>query len=100
MRLFEFAPEVSEELAEAMAFSRKKGSLKPTMKFRCTSGPRAGKKVGSIAQCSAPIDVDKKIQMKQTRARTKIRQARKARRTKRLDPGSKLSTSLNKTKHT
>ena len=86
-------------LAEtSMIFARKKtkGGVKQVQKFMCTGGPRAGRRVSSVAQCSAPVDVDKKIQMKKTRARTKVRQARRARRTKRIDPSSLLSKALNK----
>lgn len=81
-----------------MIFARKKskGGVKTTQKFTCTSGPRAGKRVSSIAQCFAPIDVSKKIQMTKTRARTAERQARRAKRTKRIDPSSLLTSILNK----
>lgn len=82
-----------------MIFSRKKGKgggVKTTQKFTCTSGPRAGKRVSSLAQCFAPIDVAKRIQMKKTRARTAVRQARRARFTKRVDPSSLLTKMLNK----
>jgi hypothetical protein len=100
MRLYEFAEQTLEDvlIETSMIFARKKvkGGVKQVQKFRCTGGPRAGKRVGSIAQCSAPVDVDKKIQMKKTRARTKVRQARRARRTKRIDPSSLLAKTLNK----
>jgi hypothetical protein len=100
MRLYEFAEQTLEDvlIETSMIFARKKvkGGVKQVQKFRCTSGPRAGKRVSSIAQCSAPVDVDKKIQMKMTRARTKVRQARRAKRTKRIDPSSLLARALNK----
>lgn len=81
-----------------MVFSRKKskGGVKTTQKFTCSSGPRAGKRVSSLAQCFAPIDMAKRIQMKKTRARTATRQARRARFTKRVDPSSLLTKILNK----
>lgn len=87
-------------LAEtSMIFARKKskgGGVKQVQKFVCSGGLRAGRRVSNIAQCSAPVDVDKKIQMKKTRARTKVRQARRSKRTKRIDPSSLLAKALNK----
>jgi len=81
-----------------MIFARKKGKggVTTTQKFTCTSGPRAGKRVSSLAQCFAPIDIAKRIQMKKTRAKTAVRQARRAKRTKRIDPSSLLTKILNK----
>ena len=86
-------------LETSMIFTRSGkpgGSVKTKQKFTCSSGPRAGKRVSSIAQCFAPVDIAKRIQMKKTRAKTKIRQARKAKRTKRIDPSSLLTKILNK----
>jgi GNAT superfamily N-acetyltransferase len=79
----------------SVVWARKSGQPRPTQKFRCASGPRAGKRVSSIKQCFAPIDVTKREQMKKTRAKTAIRQARKARKTKRIDPGARLAKMLN-----
>jgi len=98
MRFSEFSNKsVNQELSEtSVVWSRKAGQAKPTQKFRCAAGPRAGKRVSSIKQCFAPIDVKKREQMKKTRAKTAIRQARKARKTKRVDPGARLAKMLNK----
>ena len=99
MRFNEFSN--NEDLLEtSMIFTRSAGktggSVKTKQKFRCSSGPRAGKRVSNLAQCFAPIDIAKRIQMKKTRAKTKIRAARKAKRTKRIDPSSLLTKILNK----
>ena len=101
MRLHEFSDKsITDELKETgMIFARKKskgGGVTTTQKFTCTSGPRAGKRVSSLAQCFAPIDIAKRIQMKKTRAKTAVRQARRAKRTKRIDPSSILTKILNK----
>jgi hypothetical protein len=101
MRLHEFSDKtVTQELNETgMIFARKKGKdggVSTSQKFTCTSGPRAGRRVSSLAQCFAPIDIAKRIQMKKTRAKTAIRQARRAKRTKRIDPSSLLTKMLNK----
>lgn len=98
MRFNEFASKsINQELTEtSVVWARKAGKAQPTQKFRCAAGPRAGKRVSSIKQCFAPIDVKKREQMKQTRAKTAIRQARKARKTKRVDPGARLAKMLNR----
>lgn len=101
MRLHEFSEKsVTDELKEtSMVFGRKKGKsggVSTTQKFTCGSGPRAGRRVSSLAQCFAPVDIAKRIQMKKTRAKTKTRQARRAKFTKRVDPSSLLTKILNK----
>ena len=82
-----------------MIFARKKGKgggVSTVQKFTCTSGPRAGKRVSSLAQCFSPIDVAKRVQMIKTRAKTATRQARRTKFTKRVDPSSLLTKILNK----
>ena len=102
MRLNEFTNKsVEEQISEAgMVFARSKntkgGGVKTKQKFLCGSGPRAGRRVSKISQCFAPIDISKRIQMKKTRAKTKIKQARRSKRTKRIDPSSLLTKILNK----
>jgi hypothetical protein len=63
---------------------------------RCTSGRRAGRVVGSASQCSAPVDVKKRITLNRTRAKLGKRMTVKARRTKRVNPVSKRVAKLNK----
>ena len=101
MRFNEFSNKsINQELVETgMIFARKKGKsggVTTTQKFTCTSGPRAGKRVSSISQCFAPVDIAKRIQMTKTRAKTATRQARRAKFTKRVDPSSLLTKVLNK----
>jgi len=101
MRLHEFSDKsITDELKEtSMIFARKKGKsggVSTVQKFTCTSGPRAGKRVSSLAQCFAPIDIAKRIQMTKTRAKTATRQARRTKFTKRVDPSSLLTKILNK----
>jgi hypothetical protein len=78
------------------AYQRKKGSS-PTLKFRCTSGPRKGQVRASPSSCNAPINFQKSNTLKKTRrgakasmasARTKI--------TKRSSAGARRVASLNK----
>jgi hypothetical protein len=65
------------------------------LKFRCTSGPRAGRQVSNIAKCNTPIDVAQAQRMKTTRARTGVQQARRAQRTKTINTASVLANRLN-----
>jgi hypothetical protein len=66
------------------------------MKWRCETGQRAGRTVPSVNDCSKPLDVAQAQKMKKTRAQTKLRQARKSKKTKRVNPASKLTQRLNK----
>jgi len=66
-----------------------------SMRWRCESGPRQNRTVPSVKDCSAAPDVAQAQRMKKTRQRTKIRQARKTKRTKRVNPASKLARMLN-----
>ena len=71
----------------------KSGGLK--LRWRCETGPRAGRTVPAVKDCSGAPDVAQAQRMKTTRQRTKIRQARKAKKTKRVNPASKLMQRLN-----
>ena len=67
-----------------------------TRKFRCTVGKRAGRVVSKPSQCSAPIDLKKRFTLKRTKAIKGARMARKARRTKKFNPASRMVAKLNK----
>jgi hypothetical protein len=68
---------------------------KAKMKFRCDTGPRAGRQVSHPSKCSQPMDVAQAQRMKTTRARTKAQQARRASRTKSINTASVLANRLN-----
>lgn len=93
---------ISEIITEGVVFARSTGkggaggSAKVKTKWRCDAGPRAGRIVAKPADCGGSIDVKKRAQMKKTRARTKVRQARKAKKTKRLNVSSRIMQALNK----
>lgn len=94
---------INEIIIEGMVFARggaggAGGSGKVKMKWRCETGARAGRIVSSPQQCGAAVDVGKRAQMKKTRARTKVRQARKSKRTKKMNVGSRIMQALNKFK--
>ena len=95
MRLEEFVDPIElEDLKEhKMIWSRSGNKLK--LKYRCASGPKAGRIVPDASACAAPKDLAKAAQMKRTRATTKVRAARKAKKTKRVNPASKILARLN-----
>jgi len=66
------------------------------LKWRCTAGHKKGRIVPNVSDCGKPLDIKKREKMKITRANTKIRQARKAKKTKKVNPQSKLVARLNK----
>lgn len=90
MRASEFVTENKK------VFKRNARTGKLSMKWRCAAGPRKGRIVAEPNQCSASLDRQKSSAMKLTRAKTKVRQARKAKRTKRLNPAARLAAKLNK----
>jgi len=65
-------------------------------KYRCSGGKRHGRVVGSPSQCYAPVDVKKKLKLKQTKAKMGKRMTRKSMKTKRVNPASKRVAKLNK----
>ena len=93
---------INEIITEGAVFARATGkgvaggAAKVKMKWRCDTGPRAGRIVGKPADCGGAIDVAKRAKMKKTRARTKVRAARRSKKTKRLNVASKIMQSLNK----
>jgi hypothetical protein len=101
MRATEFIFESDEEIYVETAkmvwgmgkHGTRGGSTK--LKFRCTTGPRAGRQVSDIATCSKPMDVAQAQRMKTTRARTAPTQARRAQRTKSINTASVLANRLN-----
>jgi hypothetical protein len=59
-------------------------------------GKRKGRVVSEPSQCSKPIDLKKRFTLKKTKARMGARIAKKAQRTKRLNPASRILRQLNK----
>ena len=72
--------------------STKKG---PKLAWRCTSGFRANRTVPDARDCGKPLDYAQRARMKVTRARTSKAQARKAKKTKKINPTSKLIRKMN-----
>ena len=89
MRINEFAL-----VAEKQEWAKRGQSV--VRKYRCTSGNRKGRVVAQVSQCFKAPDIKKRINLKKTKARLGPRMARKARRTKRMNPVSRRVATLNK----
>jgi hypothetical protein len=88
--------ELTSGLDEAMTWAR--SGQKVVRKFRCTGGRRHGRIVAKPQQCFAAPDMSKSVRLKKLKARMGSRLARKAKRTKRVNPASKRVQALNKGK--
>lgn len=85
----------NDQITEARMVWRRVGN-KLVRGVRCTSGRRKGRVVSTVAQCNAPIDLKRRLVMKRTKAKYGDRMARKARRTRRVNPASRRLRTLNK----
>lgn len=85
----------SDTLVEAKMVWARKGS-KVARKYRCSFGKRKGRVVSNPSQCNAPVDMKKRISLKRTKAQKGSRMTRKAQRTKRVNPASKMVRTLNR----
>lgn len=95
MIIEEVCNETTVLLSESQLVWARKGN-NVVKKYRCTSGPRKGRVVSTPSQCNAPIDIKKRITFKKTKSKLGGRMARKARKTKRLNPASRRLRVLNK----
>ena len=84
-----------ETVTEARMVWRKVGNAVKRA-VRCTGGSRKGRVVSNAGQCSAPINMKKRLTMKRTKSKMGKRMNLKARRTKRMNPTSKRIAKLNK----
>ena len=81
---------ITEKLVWAKAGNR------AVRKYRCNSGSRRGRVVAQAAACFSPIDIKKRLSMKRTKAKLGSKMARKAQKTKRINPVSRRIRSMNK----
>ncbi len=88
--------ETTELNEHRMVWKRNPRTGGVSIKWRCETGPRKGRTVPQVKDCSGAPDVAQAQRMKVTRQRTKIKQARKSKKTKRVNPGSRLAAALNK----
>ena len=92
MRLEEFT---DEPILEARMVWRKMG-ITIKRAIRCTSGRRKGRVVSNASQCNKPIDMKKRLTLKRTKSRLGARMAKRAQRSKRMNPASRRLRTLNK----
>ena len=95
MLLREFFIDPEEEvLEEGQTWAR--SGKKVVRKYRFSSGPRKNRIVAKMPQCFAAPYVKKRMQFKKVKARLGARMARKAKKTKRINPASKRVQALNR----
>lgn len=92
MRLDEITDDLLTEAR--MVWKRSGNTVKRAV--RCTSGRRKGRVVSTASQCSAPIDVKKRLTLKRTKAKMGKRLSRKAQRTRRINPAARRLKTLNR----
>jgi hypothetical protein len=83
-----------DQIDEKQVWAR--SGKKVVRKYRCTGGNRKGRVVAKVSQCFAAPDIKKRAVLKKTKARMGDRMARKARRTKRVNPASIRVRSMNR----
>lgn len=83
-----------DQIVEKQVWAR--SGKKVVRKYRCTAGMRKNRVVAQVSQCFAAPDTQKRALFKRTKARLGTRMARKAKRTKRINPASRRVQSLNK----
>lgn len=86
--------EIFDQVSEKQVWARK--GQKVVRKYRCTTGQRKGRIVAEPSQCFKVIDVKKRALFKRTKARLGGKMIRKSRKTKRVNPASRLLKRLNK----
>lgn len=85
-----------EPLVEGAKIAWARVGNKVVKKYRCTSGKRQGRIVSSPSHCVKPIDIKKRMRIRQTKLAKGKRMARKAQRTKRRNPASIRIQRMNK----
>jgi|TARA_B100001094_G_scaffold311841_1_gene347874 hypothetical protein len=101
MKATEFISEEYEQFyteTAKMVWGRTTGTAKggkTKLRFRCSSGPRAGRQVSHPSKCHQQYNVAKAQKMKTTRARTGPTAVRRQQRTKSINTASVLARKLN-----
>lgn len=86
--------ELDDSITEARMVWRRSGkNIKRGV--RCTSGRRKGRVVSKASACSAPVNIKKRMTLKKTKAKFGKRLARKANRSKRINPTSRRLKTMN-----
>lgn len=88
--------ELTTSLGEAMTWAR--SGQKVVRKYRCQGGRRHGRIVSKPQQCFAAPNMAKSVRLKKLKARMGAKMARKAKRTKRVNPASRRVQALNRSR--
>ncbi len=88
--------ENEEPLVEGAKIAWARVGNKVVKKYRCTDGKRQGRIVSSPTHCVKPIDIKKRMKLRQTKLAKGKRMARKSQRTKRRNPASLRIQRMNK----
>lgn len=83
-----------DQIDEKQVWARKGKAV--VRKYRCTTGRRKGRVVAKMQQCFAPLDIKQSVRLKQTKKKVGDKMARKAKRTKRVNPASRRLKQLNR----
>lgn len=82
------------DLDEKQIWGRR--GTKVVRKYRCSGGRRDGRIVAKMTQCFAPLDIKQSVRFKRLKQKIGNRMARKAKRTKRVNPASRRLKALNR----
>ena len=88
--------ENEEPLVEGAKIAWARVGNKVVKKYRCTDGKRQGRIVSSPTHCVKPVDIKKRMKLRQTKLAKGKRMNRKAQRTKRRNPASLRIQRMNK----
>lgn len=86
---------IFDDIHESAKAAWGKSGDKVVKKFRCTTGQRKGRLVTSPEKCSTPVDIKKRFDTKKQMNRFGSRYARKAKRTKKNNPASRIVKARN-----
>jgi len=101
MKATEFISEEYEQFyteTAKMVWGRSAGTAKggkTKLRFRCSTGPRAGRQVSHPSKCHQQYNVARAQKMKNTRAKTGPTAVRRQQRTKSINTASVLARKLN-----
>lgn len=96
MLLIELFEKQEDVLVEGAKIAWARVGNKVVKKYRCTDGKRQGRIVSSPTHCAKPIDIKKRLKIRQTKLAKGKRMSRKAQRTKRRNPASLRIQRMNK----
>ena len=86
----------TKELTESAKIAWARVGNKVVKKYRCTAGIRQGRVVSSPADCNKPIDIKKRVKLRQTKLARAGAMKQKRKRTLQRNPASLRIQKMNK----